>query len=61
VGDYSGEVCLANAAEFLAGKAFALGVGSDLVDATAIAAGKPQVVTETARKYLEIVREFCKK
>jgi hypothetical protein len=51
---------LANAAEFLAGKAFALGVGSDLVDAIAIAAGKLQVVTETARKYLEIVREFCK-
>jgi hypothetical protein len=29
-------------------------VGSDGVDATAIAAGKPEIVTEAARKYLEI-------
>jgi 2-dehydro-3-deoxyphosphogluconate aldolase/(4S)-4-hydroxy-2-oxoglutarate aldolase len=57
----TGGVCLANAAEFLAAAAFALGVGSDAVDARAIAAGKPEVVTESARKYLEIVREFRKK
>jgi hypothetical protein len=56
----TGGVCLANAAEFLAAGAFALGVGSDLVDARAIAAGKPEVVTESARKYPEIVREFRK-
>jgi len=54
----TGGVSLANAAEFLAAGAFALGVGSDLVDAKAIAAGKPEVVTESARKYLAIVREF---
>jgi 2-dehydro-3-deoxyphosphogluconate aldolase/(4S)-4-hydroxy-2-oxoglutarate aldolase len=56
----TGGVSLTNAAEFLAAGAFALGVGSDLVDVKAIAAGKPEVVTESARKYLEIVREFRK-
>jgi 2-dehydro-3-deoxyphosphogluconate aldolase/(4S)-4-hydroxy-2-oxoglutarate aldolase len=54
----TGGVSLATAAEFLDAGAFALGVGSDLVDAKAMAAGKPEVVTESARKYLAIVREF---
>ena len=54
----TGGVSLATAAEFLQAGAFALGVGSDLVDARAMAAGKPEVVTETARKYMAIVREF---
>ena len=54
----TGGVSLASAAEFLRAGAFALGVGSDLVDAKAMAAGKPEVVTETARKYMQIVREF---
>src|SRR6201994_1857355 len=53
----TGGVSLATAREFLAAGAFALGVGSDLVDAKAMAAGKPEVVTETAKKYLQIVRE----
>jgi 2-dehydro-3-deoxyphosphogluconate aldolase / (4S)-4-hydroxy-2-oxoglutarate aldolase len=53
----TGGVSLATAAEFLAAGAFALGVGSDLVNAKAMAEGKPEVVTETAKKYLEIVRE----
>jgi 2-dehydro-3-deoxyphosphogluconate aldolase/(4S)-4-hydroxy-2-oxoglutarate aldolase len=57
----TGGISLANAAEFLAAGAFALGVGSDLVDAKAMAAGKPEVVTEAARKYLGIVREFRQK
>jgi len=57
----TGGVTLANAAEFLAAGAFALGVGSDLVDVTAMAAGRPEVVTETARKYLAIVRDFRQK
>jgi hypothetical protein len=30
------------------------------VDAKAIAAGNPELVTESARKYLEIVLEFQK-
>jgi len=54
----TGGVSLANAKEFLEAGAFALGVGSDLVDAKAMAAGKPEVVAETARKYMAIVREF---
>ncbi len=54
----TGGVSLATAREFLEAGAFALGVGSDLVDAKAMAAGKPETVTETARKYMAIVREF---
>ena len=54
----TGGVSLATARDFLEAGAFALGVGSDLVDAKAIAAGKPEVVTESAKKYLAIVREF---
>ena len=54
----TGGVSLASAMEFLEAGAYALGVGSDLVDAKAMAAGKPEVVTEIARKYMAIVREF---
>lgn len=54
----TGGVSLATAREFLEAGAFALGVGSDLVDAKAMAEGRPEVVTETARRYLEVVREF---
>jgi 2-dehydro-3-deoxyphosphogluconate aldolase/(4S)-4-hydroxy-2-oxoglutarate aldolase len=57
----TGGVSLATASEFLAAGAFALGVGSDLVDAKAMAAGKPEVVTETAKKYLQIVKEHRSK
>ncbi len=57
----TGGVSVATAAEFLAAGAFALGVGSDLVDAKAMAAGKPEVVTETAKKYLQIVKEHRSK
>jgi len=53
----TGGVSQATAAEFLAAGAFALGVGSDLVDAKAMAAGKPEIVTESAKKYLAIVKE----
>jgi len=53
----TGGVSLATAADFLAAGAFALGVGGDLVDTKAIAAGKPEVVTENARKYLAIVEQ----
>jgi 2-dehydro-3-deoxyphosphogluconate aldolase/(4S)-4-hydroxy-2-oxoglutarate aldolase len=52
----TGGVSLANAHEFLAAGAFALGVGSDLVDAKALAAGHPETITENARKYLAIVK-----
>jgi 2-dehydro-3-deoxyphosphogluconate aldolase/(4S)-4-hydroxy-2-oxoglutarate aldolase len=52
----TGGVSLATAEEFLKAGAFALGVGAELVDHKAMAAGRPEIVTETARKYLEIVR-----
>ncbi len=52
----TGGVSLATAHEFLEAEAFALGVGADLVDTKAYAAGTPEKVTETARKYMEIVR-----
>ena len=54
----TGGVSLSTAAEFLRAGAFALGVGSDLVDARALAEGRPEVITATAQKYLEIVRQF---
>ncbi|SNS82541.1 2-dehydro-3-deoxyphosphogluconate aldolase / (4S)-4-hydroxy-2-oxoglutarate aldolase [Granulicella rosea] len=54
----TGGVTLATAHEFLEAGAFALGVGADLVDAKAMAEGRPEAVTETARKYLHIVKEF---
>ena len=52
----TGGVSLATAAEFLEAGAFALGVGSDLVDLKAIVKGTPETITENARKYLAIVR-----
>jgi 2-dehydro-3-deoxyphosphogluconate aldolase/(4S)-4-hydroxy-2-oxoglutarate aldolase len=51
----TGGVSLATAADFLKAGALALGVGGDLVDNKAVRAGKPEVITENARKYLEIV------
>jgi 2-dehydro-3-deoxyphosphogluconate aldolase/(4S)-4-hydroxy-2-oxoglutarate aldolase len=54
----TGGVSLASASEFLDAGAFALGVGADLVDAKAMAEGRPELVTETARKYLTIVQNF---
>jgi 2-dehydro-3-deoxyphosphogluconate aldolase/(4S)-4-hydroxy-2-oxoglutarate aldolase len=54
----TGGVSLATAAEFLEAGAFALGVGADLVNVKAIAEGRPETITENARKYLEIVRKF---
>lgn len=56
----TGGVSLATAAEFLEAGAFALGVGADLVNPKAIAEGKPETITENAKKYLEIVRKFRK-
>jgi 2-dehydro-3-deoxyphosphogluconate aldolase/(4S)-4-hydroxy-2-oxoglutarate aldolase len=54
----TGGVSLATAHEFLAAGAFALGVGGDLVDASAIEAGRPEIITENAKKYLAIVEQF---
>ena len=54
----TGGVSQATAAEFLEAGAFALGVGADLVNVKAIAEGRPETITENARKYLDIVRKF---
>ncbi|HEV2464214.1 MAG TPA: bifunctional 4-hydroxy-2-oxoglutarate aldolase/2-dehydro-3-deoxy-phosphogluconate aldolase [Acidobacteriaceae bacterium] len=51
----TGGVTLQTAAEFIKAGARALGVGSDLVNATAIAEGHPENVTNTARAYLEAI------
>jgi len=56
----TGGVSLATAREFLEAGSFALGVGADLVDTKAMAEGKPEKIMESAKKYLEIVREFRK-
>jgi len=54
----TGGVSQATAAEFLEAGAFALGVGADLVNLKAISEGHPEVITDSARKYLAIVRRF---
>ena len=54
----TGGVSLATAEDFLKAGAFALGVGADLVDPKAMAEGRPEAVTESARKYLAIVKKF---
>ena len=51
----TGGVTQQTAAEFLKAGASALGVGTDLVNAAAIAEGKPEIVTSAARAYLEII------
>jgi 2-dehydro-3-deoxyphosphogluconate aldolase/(4S)-4-hydroxy-2-oxoglutarate aldolase len=52
----TGGVTLQTAPDFLKAGARALGVGTDLVNATAIAEGKPDLVTNTARAYLKAIR-----
>ena len=54
----TGGVSLDTALEFLEAGAYALGVGADLVDTKAIAAGHAWKITEHARRYMEIVKEF---
>jgi 2-dehydro-3-deoxyphosphogluconate aldolase/(4S)-4-hydroxy-2-oxoglutarate aldolase len=54
----TGGVSLATANDFLEAGAFALGVGADLVNTKAMAEGKSEIVTESAKKYLAIVKEF---
>lgn len=51
----TGGVSLATAADFLRCGALALGVGGDLVDNSAVRNGKPEIINENARRYLEIV------
>lgn len=51
----TGGVNLSTAAEFIEAGAAALGIGGELVQAEALKSGKPEMIVDTARKFLEIV------
>ncbi len=51
----TGGVNAANAAEFIAAGAFALGVGADLVDAAALREGNLEKITSAARELVQAV------
>lgn len=53
----TGGVSLSTAAEFIEAGAAALGVGGECVQAEALKAGRPEIIAENARKFLEIVKE----
>jgi 2-dehydro-3-deoxyphosphogluconate aldolase/(4S)-4-hydroxy-2-oxoglutarate aldolase len=52
----TGGVSAATAADYIAAGASALGVGSELVDTTALAAGQDQLLTERARELVAVVQ-----
>jgi 2-dehydro-3-deoxyphosphogluconate aldolase/(4S)-4-hydroxy-2-oxoglutarate aldolase len=52
----TGGVHLNNAAEFILAGAAALGVGGELVHREALKSGKPEIITDNARKFLAIVK-----
>lgn len=54
----TGGVSLDTIADFFKAGAIAVGVGTDLVDVEAIREGNLEVVSEKARKYLEIVQKL---
>jgi 2-dehydro-3-deoxyphosphogluconate aldolase/(4S)-4-hydroxy-2-oxoglutarate aldolase len=56
----TGGVTIATAGDFLKAGAEALGVGSDLVNAKAIAEGKPWMVTDMAKAYMDVIGEARK-
>ena len=51
----TGGVNTANAADFIAAGAFALGVGADLVDAAALREGNLEKITNAARELVNAV------
>ena len=53
----TGGVSLKTAADFIKAGASALGVGADLVDVKAIREGQQNLITESAREFVRIVRE----
>ena len=53
----TGGVNLETAADLIRAGAEALGVGAELVSAAALESGKTREITETARKYVAIIRE----
>jgi 2-dehydro-3-deoxyphosphogluconate aldolase/(4S)-4-hydroxy-2-oxoglutarate aldolase len=54
----TGGVTMQTAESFLKAGARALGVGSDLVNLTAIDQGHPEIITSAARAYLEVIARF---
>jgi 2-dehydro-3-deoxyphosphogluconate aldolase / (4S)-4-hydroxy-2-oxoglutarate aldolase len=54
----SGGVALASVADYLAAGAWAVGAGSDLVDAQAVHEGRPERLSAAAHAYREAVRRF---
>jgi 2-dehydro-3-deoxyphosphogluconate aldolase/(4S)-4-hydroxy-2-oxoglutarate aldolase len=53
----TGGINLNTAAEFIQAGSAALGIGGELVSASALASGNTAEITDTARKYVNIVRE----
>ena len=53
----TGGVNLNTAADFIAAGSIALGVGGELVQAAAMKAHTPNLITEAARKFVEIVQQ----
>ena len=53
----TGGVTLTTAEEFIRAGARALGVGSDLVNLAAIDDGKPEIITEAAKAYLQVIAQ----
>jgi len=53
----TGGVNLDTSADFLKAGSIALGVGGELVQAAALKAGKPEIITEAARKFVQIIRQ----
>jgi 2-dehydro-3-deoxyphosphogluconate aldolase/(4S)-4-hydroxy-2-oxoglutarate aldolase len=51
----TGGVNLSTAAEFIEAGAAALGIGGELIPPEALKSNKPELIVETARKFLEIV------
>jgi len=51
----TGGVTLQTAESFIKAGARALGVGSDLVNLSAIDSGHPEIITETAKSYLQVI------
>jgi 2-dehydro-3-deoxyphosphogluconate aldolase/(4S)-4-hydroxy-2-oxoglutarate aldolase len=45
-----------NAGDYIAAGAFALGIGSELVDVSALRAGNPQKITTAAKALVDAVR-----
>jgi 2-dehydro-3-deoxyphosphogluconate aldolase/(4S)-4-hydroxy-2-oxoglutarate aldolase len=52
----TGGITAANAAEFLAAGAVALGIGGELVDTVALAEGRDATITERARELRAVVQ-----